>query len=158
MTSIRTDTGREACKPPMPGKKEYPIPEFATPEEERAYWDKMVAKSKWKWTHSPARKDREKLSSFLNIRMPGKEITELHQAARKHGLNISTYARMVLLAEIRKGGPLPLPNADRVEAPPASLAIAEAGNGLYIIDKSKVKNRQKLVRTLDSLLRPSIKR
>lgn len=66
--------------------------------------------------------------------MPTKEITELHQAARKHGLNISTYARMVLLAEIRKGGSLPLPGDDPVEAPQANLAIAEAGNGLYVID------------------------
>lgn len=88
--------------------KQYPNPRFRSVEEEDEYWK----------THSPldegyggeVQKSKQKRSSFLSVRLTGKELTQLRDMAAEFGIGPSTYARQVLrLAIEQKNWPSFLP-------------------------------------------------
>jgi len=88
--------------------KQYPNPRFSSVEEEDEYWK----------THSPldegyegeVQKSKQKRSSFLSVRLTGKELTQLRDMAAEFGIGPSTYARQVLsLAIEQKNWPSFLP-------------------------------------------------
>jgi antitoxin component of RelBE/YafQ-DinJ toxin-antitoxin module len=83
-------------------KKDDKVPEFKTLEEEREYWEARgpLAPGNRGRTYNPV--PGEKHSSFLAVRMTGKEISQLRQLAAKQGVGVSTYARMLLTKAIEE--------------------------------------------------------
>jgi hypothetical protein len=73
-----------------------------TTEEERAYWEKRgpLAKGAKGRINPPVAK--EKRSSFLSVRLSGKELTQLRDLAQKYNLGPSTFAQQVLVALVEK--------------------------------------------------------
>jgi hypothetical protein len=76
------------------------IPEFKTLEEEKAYWDARgpLADGHKGTINKP--RPKQKLSSFLAVRLTGEELTRLRDMAAKQGLGPSTYARIILKSAI----------------------------------------------------------
>ncbi len=91
----------------MAKKQNLRVPTFASLEEERAYWDARspLAPGKRGRLHRP--EPAQKHSSFLAVRMTGKQLTELRDMASKASVGPSTYARLILTAAIeqRKAAP-----------------------------------------------------
>ena len=86
----------------MKNIKKTSIPKFETLEDERKYWEERgpLADGHKGTINKP--KPKEKLSSFLAVRMTGEEITHLRDMAAKQGVGPSTFARMVLTSVIQR--------------------------------------------------------
>jgi hypothetical protein len=84
-------------------KKEIPV--FNTLEEERAYWDARgpLADGHKGTINKP--RPKQKLTSFLAVRLTGEELTRLRDMAAKQGLGPSTYARILLTTTIKQSNP-----------------------------------------------------
>src|SRR4030042_581554 len=80
--------------------KKNKIPEFKTLEEERKYWDARgpLADGHKGTINKPRAK--QKLTSFLAVRLTGEELTKLRDVAAKQGLGPSTYARILITTAI----------------------------------------------------------
>jgi plasmid stability protein len=91
----------------MKNKGESHVPEFRTLQEEREYWEARgsLAEGRRGRVSRPAGGARR--TSFLAVRLSGKELTELRDAAARHGLGPSTYARLILLAALQRPEELP---------------------------------------------------
>jgi hypothetical protein len=86
----------------MKKKETAGIPEFKSLEEERAYWEArgpLAEGNEWKLHVAEPGQRR---ASFLNIRLTGKELTQLRNIAGKYGMGPSTYARQVLKTRINQ--------------------------------------------------------
>lgn len=76
-------------------KKTYPVPRFKSAEEEAAYWE----------THSPllegyegkAQTRPQTRTSIISVRLMGREIGALREAARRQGVGPTTLARVLIL-------------------------------------------------------------
>lgn len=78
----------------------YPVPKFKNLEEEDQFWqthDPMTEGYKFTIQRNP-----QPVSSFLSVRMTGREIDELREVAAKAGMGVSTFARQVLRAVIEQ--------------------------------------------------------
>jgi hypothetical protein len=85
-------------------KKNNGIPIFKTLEEEKAYWD---ARGPLAYGHKGTinkPRPKQKLTSFLAVRLTGEELTRLRDIAAKQGLGPSTYARIVLTSALERQG------------------------------------------------------
>lgn len=80
--------------------KKNEIPVFKTLEEERAYWDARgpLADGHEGTINKP--RPKQKLTSFLAVRLTGEELTKLRDIAAKQGVGPSTYARILLTSAI----------------------------------------------------------
>lgn len=76
------------------------IPQFKSLEEEREYWGSQSALAKGQRGRVYRPKPGEKHSSFLSVRLTGKEITDIRDLAAKLGIGPSTLARRILLSVI----------------------------------------------------------
>lgn len=87
--------------------KKNKIPVFKTLEEERAYWDARgpLADGHKGTINKP--RPKQKLTSFLAVRLTGEELTKLRDIAAKQGVGPSTFARMILSSVIKQGDMLP---------------------------------------------------
>ncbi len=116
----------------MKEKKRTGIPEFKTLEEERKYWEARgpLAEGHKGTINKP--RPKQKLTSFLAVRLTGEELTKLRDIAAKQGLGPSTYARILITTalEPRKADTVDLAEIkDMLEKLPAELAtrVYEAG-------------------------------
>jgi hypothetical protein len=76
--------------------------QFKTMEEERDYWEARgpLAKGARGRINKPVPKENR--SSFLSVRLSGKELTQLRDLANGYNLGPSTFARQVLVSLIGK--------------------------------------------------------
>jgi hypothetical protein len=82
--------------------KEMQKNQFKTTEEEREHWEARgpLAKGARGKINKPVPKENR--SSFLSIRLSGKELTQLRDLADRYNLGPSTFARQVLVSLIGK--------------------------------------------------------
>jgi hypothetical protein len=71
-------------------------------QEEREYWEARGPLSKGARGKLSQPVPNENRSSFLSVRLSGKEITQLRNLSQKSGLGPSTFARQVLVSLVEK--------------------------------------------------------
>ncbi len=141
----------------MKGTRDTRVPKFQSLEEEREYWEARGPLAEGHKGRINKPKLRQKLSSFLAVRLTGEELTRLRDAAAKQGLGTSTFARLVLTSAIERRSQLPKrmtldrlkealeenmpqPVKDRAEALAKEISIGDPNNpSLLVIDACQTK-------------------
>jgi hypothetical protein len=120
---------------------------FTTPEDERAYWESRgpLAKGNRGKTNQPVAKENR--SSFLSVRLSGKELTQLRDLATRYNLGPSTFARQVLVTLIEKDA---IQKNKNVQNEPETIIFDE------IYDSLMAKTPQEFREKVMSLLLASI--
>ena len=78
------------------------IPEFKTLEEERDYWEKHGPLADGHHGKLTKLENGQKRSSMLAVRLTGEELTKLRDAAARHKVGPSTFARITLTSAIEQ--------------------------------------------------------
>ena len=74
---------------------------FESLEEEKEYWEKKGPMARGAKSRLAYPETSEKLSSFLSVRLSGKEITQLRDLAAVYDCGLSTLVRNILLAYLQ---------------------------------------------------------
>lgn len=72
------------------------VPEFATIEQEKEYWESHGLLDKSRAVKINKAASGTKRASFLNIRLSGEELTQLRDLAAASGTGPSTYTRILI--------------------------------------------------------------
>lgn len=78
------------------------IPEFATVEEEAAFWDTHDFGDYWDDAKAVDVRYEKNLSANLTVRLSHEAVARLRRRAQEMGVGPSTLARMLILRQLRE--------------------------------------------------------
>ena len=82
-------------------KPKEPIPQFASREEEAAFWDTHDLADYWDELKPVRARFAKNLSEGITVRLDPTTLAELRQQAREKGLGPTTLARMWILEQLK---------------------------------------------------------
>jgi len=88
--------------------KRSPIPEFATREEEAAFWDTHDISDYWDELRPTRARFAKQLSEGITIRLDPETLARLRSLASEMGIGPTTLARIWILEHVRQMPPSPV--------------------------------------------------